>query len=90
MKKTKEKKDRWDLRRITALGYSQLRVALPVLVHANELQQLNDDFLRARHVPLGKRALRRVPDSSREDVLRRELQLCTLVITDPILRDQRD
>ena len=70
------------------LGYSQLRIVIPVLVHANELQQLSDDFLRARHVPLGEGTLRRVPDRSREDILRRELQLCTLVLTGPILPDQ--
>ena len=66
----------------------QLRVALQVLVHANELQQLCDDFLRARHVPLGERALRRVPNGSREEVLGGELQLYTWVLAGPFLRDK--
>ena len=70
------------------LGSLQLRVALRVLVHASELQQLCDDFLRARHVPLGERALRRVPNGSREEVLGGDLQLYTRVFTGPFLRDK--
>lgn len=55
------------LRSLSQLG----RVA--VWLRTRELQQPGDDPKRTRHVPLGKRTLGRVPDRSREDVLRAKL-----------------
>lgn len=38
--------------------------------HAGKLQQLRNDLERTRYMPLGQRALGRVSDGSREEVLR--------------------
>jgi len=65
------------LQQALPLGKKNLvsQLCLFVLPHLRKLQQFRDDLERTRHVPHGERALGRVTDGSRKEILGRELQL---------------